>query len=172
MLDRVKFKELDIRTMGDILAILKLTKESPVSLSSLESHTKPPTAKLPQLNSEMTSEKFRKFRIDWDVFTEIINLTFTQTNVQLCNCANETVQNFIINTYPEFFNTNPSKLFDMLEELVTQKSNPMVRRISFLSSAQSQSESIQNYLIRRRSKARDCNFICSGGRRCHSEMSQ
>ena len=52
MLDHTMLKELDIRTMGDMLAMLKLTKESPVSLQPLASHAKPPTAKLPQLKDE------------------------------------------------------------------------------------------------------------------------
>ena len=60
---------------------------------------------------------FCKFKIDWDVFTKMTNLSDTQMNVQLYNCAEETVQNSIINTYPEFFNADPSKLLDMLEVL-------------------------------------------------------
>ena len=85
MLDHTMLKELGIKTMGDVLTILKLTKKPPVSLAS---HVKPPAAKLSQLNSEMTQQQFQKFRIDWDM-------------------------------YPEFFNTNPNKLLDMLEVLVT-----------------------------------------------------
>ena len=42
---------LNFKTMGDMLAIIKLTKKHPVSLAS---YVKPWTAKLPQLNSEMT----------------------------------------------------------------------------------------------------------------------
>ena len=45
------------------------------------------------------------------------NLPTAQTNVQLYNCADETAQDSIINTNPEFFNTSPNKLFDMLADL-------------------------------------------------------
>ena len=76
------------------------------------------------------------------------NLPTVQTNVQLFYCADETVQNSIINTYSEFFNTNPNKLLDMLEVLVTRKSNPMMHWISFTSIAQSDNETVQNYLVR------------------------
>ena len=93
MLDRTMLKELGIKSMGDVLIILKMT-----------------------------------------------NLSDTQMNIQLYNCAEETVQNSIINTYPEFFNADPSKLLDMLEVLVTMKSNPIVHRISFSSIAQGDSE--------------------------------
>ena len=56
------------------------------------------------------------------------NLPTAQTNIQLYKCADKAVPNSTINTYPEFFKTNPNKLFDML---VTQKSNPMVTRSYF-----------------------------------------
>ena len=59
MLDHTMLKELGIKTMGDVLAIHKLTKEPLVSPAS---HMKQPTAKLPQLVLEMTTQ-FRKFRI-------------------------------------------------------------------------------------------------------------
>ena len=58
MLDCAMLKELGIRTMGDILVILKRAKEPPVLLPSQASHTKSSTAKYPQLNSEMTSQQF------------------------------------------------------------------------------------------------------------------
>ena len=60
----------------------------------------------------------------------------------------------------EFFNADPSKLLDMLEVLVTMKSNPIVHRISFSSIAQGDGEPVSDYLIRLKSGARDCNFIC------------
>ena len=156
-LDCIMLKELSMKTMGDVLTILELTKAPSVSMAT---HVKPPTAKLPQLYLEMTPQQFRKSRIDWDVFTEMGNLPSAQSNIQLYNCTDEFVQNSIINTYPEFFNMNPSNLVDMLEVLVMQKSNPMVHRISFLSIIQSNNESIQNYLVQQQSGAQDYNFIC------------
>ena len=97
MLDRTMLKELGIKSMGDVLIILKLTKENPASPTT---HVKP-TAKPPQLNSEMTPQQLRKFKIDWDVFTKMTNLSDTQMNIQLYNCAEETVQNSIINIFDE-----------------------------------------------------------------------
>ena len=88
MLDHTMLKVLDIKNMGDVLAILKLTKEPPVSPTS---HITPLTVKLPQLNSEITLQQFHKFRIDWDVFTRMTNLPTTQTNSQLYNWDDKTV---------------------------------------------------------------------------------
>ena len=139
MLDRTLLKELGIKTMGDMLTILKLTKGPLVSPAS---PMKPPTAKLSQLSSEMTTQQSRKFRIDWDIFTRMTNLPTAQTNVQLYNCADEAIQNSIINTYPDFFNTSTKKLLDMLVVLVTQKSNHMVHQILFSSITQSNNEAI------------------------------
>ena len=165
-LDRTMLKELGIKTMGDVLTILKLTKEPSVSSVS---HMKPLTTKLPRLVLEMTTQQFRKFRIDFlDVFTRMTNLPTAQTNVQLYNCADEAIQNSIINTYPDFFNTRPNKLLDMLEALVTGKSNPMVHRISFSSIAQSDNETVQNYVVWVWSGAWDCDVICPN---CHHDLS-
>ena len=143
MLDRTMLKELGIKSMGDVLIILKLAKENPLSPAT---HVKL-TTKPPQLYSEMTPQQFRKFKIDWDVFIKMTNLSDTQMNIQLYNCAEQTVQSSIINTYPEFFNADPRKLLDMLEVLVTMKSNPIVHRISFSSIAQGDSEPVHDYLI-------------------------
>ena len=67
MIDREVLKELGVTTMGHVLAILKLAKEQPLIS---DSHTKAPAVKLPQLHSGMTSQQFRKFRIDWEVLCE------------------------------------------------------------------------------------------------------
>ena len=79
----------------------------------------------------MTPQQFRKFRIDLEVFAKMTNMPPGQTNIQLYNCADEGVQCSIINTYPKFFTAKPDQLLSMVEGLVTQKSNPMVHRLSF-----------------------------------------
>ena len=64
----------------------------------------------------------------------------SQTSFQLYSCADESVQNAIINTYPKFFTTDSDRLLNMIEELVTQRSNPMVHRITFTSMSQHEDE--------------------------------
>ena len=117
MLDHMMLKELGIKTMGNMLTILKLTKEPSVPSAS---YIRPPTIKLPQLNSEMTSHQFWKFRVDWDIFTKMTNHSTAQTDIQLYNCTNKAIQNSIINTYPEFFNTSTDKLLDNLMSICQQ----------------------------------------------------
>ena len=48
----------------------------------------------------------------------------------------------------------------MVEALVIQRSNPIVHRLAFSSMSQDESEPIQNYLVRLRAVAVDCNFSC------------
>ena len=85
----------------------------------------------------------------------------SQANIHLYNCADEAVQNAIINSHPNFFTTDPDKLLDMVEVLVTQRSNPIIHHLAFASMSQGKDEPIQNYLVRLRAIAIDCNFTCS-----------
>ena len=64
-INREVLKELGVTTMGHALGILKLAKEQPLTL---DGYTKAPAVRPPQLHSGMTSQQFRKFRIDWEVF--------------------------------------------------------------------------------------------------------
>ena len=108
----------------------------------------------------MTMQQFRKFRIDWDVFTKMMNMPSSQANIHLYNCADKAVHNPIINTHSNFFTTDPDKLLDMVEALVTQRSNPIVHRLTFASMSQDEDEPIQNYLVHFRAIAIDYNFTC------------
>ena len=108
----------------------------------------------------MTSQQFRKFRIDWEVYLRMTNMPPAQTNIQLYNCADEAVQTSIINTYLKFFSEEPNRLIGMLEALVTQKSNPMVHRLPFPSISQGPGESVQQFVVRLRGIAQDCGITC------------
>ena len=66
MIDWEVLKELGFITMGHALAILKLATEQPLIIS--DSYTQAPAVKLLQLHSAMTSQQFRKFRINWEEF--------------------------------------------------------------------------------------------------------
>ena len=84
----------------------------------------------------------------------------SQANIHLYNCADKAVQNAIINTHPNFFTADPDKLLDMVEILVTQRSNPIVHHLAFASMCQDENEPMQNYLVRLRAVTIDCNFTC------------
>ena len=81
-------------------------------------------------------------------------------NIHLYNCADEAVQNAIINTQPNFFTTDPDKLLDMVEVLATQRLNPIVHRLAFASMSQDEDEPIQNYHVCLKAVAADSNFTC------------
>ena len=108
----------------------------------------------------MTPQQFRKFQIDWDVFAKMTNMPSSQANIHLCNCVDEALQNAIINSHPNFSATDPDKLLDMVEVLVTQRSNPIVHHLAFASMSQDKVEPIQNYLVCLRAIAIDCDFTC------------
>ena len=86
------------------------------------------------------------------------NMPSSQFNIHLYNCADEVVQNAVINTHPNFFTTDPDKLLDMVEALVIQRLNPIVHRLAFASMSQDEGEPIQNYLVRLKALAVDCSF--------------
>ena len=66
----------------------------------------------------MITQQFQKFKIDWNILTQITNLPLSKLNIQWYNCTDRTVQNSIINTYPDFFNTNPSSYSKSVQLLV------------------------------------------------------
>ena len=105
-------------------------------------------------------QQFRKFLIDWKVFTRKTDMPTSQTSMQLYSGADELVQNAIIITYSKFFTTDPDRLLVMIESLVAQRSNPMVHWIPFTPISQHEDEPIKQYLVHLRATATDCNFFC------------
>ena len=168
MLDRSLLKELGVGVLGDILTIMGLSKRAAVPQAS-QPLIKAPVARPPQLHSEMTPQQFRKFVIDWEVFVEMTNLPQAQFHNQFYRCASESVQNAFINTHGDFFEKSSDDLLDIIKNIVTQKSNPLVHRMTFAGLSQGQTESIQNYRIRLKSLAQDCNFSCP---KCEYDLSE
>ena len=72
-LDRGILSELSVEAIVDALTILSLKNKSPATGVNPSTFARPPAAKLPQLTLEMTKPQFRKFIIDWNVFTSITN---------------------------------------------------------------------------------------------------
>ena len=173
MLDRETLTELGVTVLGDVFSILKLGKQqgpaATATASSAQASVKLPSVKAPSLHAEMTAQQFRKFRIDWSVFVEMTNLSDDKIHAQLYSNAEESVQTAIINTYPQFFTLPTSDILDKIEAIVTQRSNPMIHRIAFANIAQSESETIQNYVVRLRGAAKDCDFSCP---KCKADISE
>ena len=71
------FKELGIKTMGEMFAILKLVKETPISPLLLANNAKTQAAKLSQLHLRVTTQQFGKFKINWYVLTKMTTFFLT-----------------------------------------------------------------------------------------------
>ena len=71
-----------------------------------------------------------------------MNMLRSQANIHLYNCTDVAMQNAIINTHPNFFTTDPDKLLDMAEALVTQRSNLIIHRLPLASMSQNENEPI------------------------------
>ena len=158
-------RELGIPVLGDILAILRHAKKylppaEQMPKADCTSTVKPPSAKLPQLTSDMTLPQFRKFLIDWNVFKRITNISETQIHAQLYSCCDDIVQNTIVNTVPDIFSVSEANLLGIIESIVTKHSNPSVHRMNFGSIIQSPAETIQEFVVRLRSLAPYCEFTC------------
>ena len=171
MLDRQSLNDIGIKKLGHQLAIFKIGQNheaNAIPKSEVSAPIKLSPAKAPQLTAEMTTQMFRKFRVDWEVFLAITNLPADQHHAQLYSNAEESVQIAIINTYPDFFLINNAQLLDKVEAIVTQRSNPMVHRVQFASLTQSDTESIAKFVDRLRTASKDCDFSCPN---CKSDIS-
>ena len=86
----------------------------------------------------------------------------------IMGCTREVVT-LPLGHYTNFIGTNIGGIFKNLHLfIILHLPNPMVHWISFSSIAQSDNETVQNYIVRLRSGARDCDFICPN---CHLDLS-
>ena len=161
-------KDLGVTILGDIIRIMKVAHPSkdeeqqggsgPPKKSTIS--VKAPSVTAPQLKSDMTHAEFRKFTIDWDVFKKLSNLDREQIPLHIYSACDSSVQNSIINTDEQFFNSNEGDIMKLLEKIVTKQSNPSVHRLAFANTSQSDNEPIKDYVVRLKSTAKDCDFSC------------
>ena len=156
-------KELGIEILGDCLAIIKHARTIATKKTNVQPvQIKAPAAKLPEIKQDMTLQQFRKFLIDWNVFKQITGIEESQIAAQLYSCCDESVQNGLVNTVKDIFTINETELLKLIEQIVTKRSNPTVHHMNFAALMQNQNETIQEYLIRLKSSAPDCEFTCPG----------
>ena len=174
-IDKQLLIDLGITVLGDILSILRHTKTTVSSDGTTSTPQpqsfKPPsaTAKLPTLTSEMTHPQFRKFKVDWDVYKKITGLPLNQIPTHLYSTCDEAVQTSLINTLPNFSASDETTLLTTLESIVTKRVNPTIHRMTFASILQQEHESIQDFAIRLRSAAVNCEFSCPN---CVTDLSK
>ena len=126
------------------------------STTSTAAQFKPPTAaiKLPSVSSNMTHPQFRKFLIDWTVYKKITRLPTSEFASHLYSTCDDSVQNTLINSFPEFLQLPEDHMLKTIESVVTKRANPVVHRMNFGNLTQHESESIQSTL------AIDCELSC------------
>ncbi|CAB4034819.1 Hypothetical predicted protein, partial [Paramuricea clavata] len=148
---------INITVLGDVLAILALQAPHVESTTSAAAQFKPPPAaiKLPSVSSNMTHPQFRKFLIDWTVYKKITRLPTSEFASHLYSTCDESVQNTLINSFPEFLQLPEDQMLKTIESVVTKRANPVVHRMNFGNLTQHESESIQDFLVRIRTLAID-----------------
>ena len=171
-LDKETLIGMKITVLGHQLKIKRLGKNlsqqkqpmSPDSTSTITSNYKSPSAsasaKLPNVTPDMTMPQFRKFLIDWDVYTTITKIPASERTAHLYSACDNAVQNSLINANPSFLTLQESVALKIIQSLVTERSNPAVHRKAFTSIQQSETESIQDFLVRIQTAATDCEFTC------------
>ena len=174
-LTKTDLTDLGITVLGDIKTIPWLSPliqatAVPADASSDQTHPqfmKIPAAQPPQILPDMTNPQFRKFHTDWNVFKKITNLPDSQIHAQLYNSCDESVQNSLVNSVTNFFDLHENDLLHQLENIVTRKCNPAIHRLTFSSLHQSETESIQEFVVCLKSISPECEFICP---QCHHDL--
>ena len=166
-LDKQTLVDIGITVLGDRLSILKHVKTvsgsntaSMITNPSLSQQSPKISAKLPSALSDMTHPQFRKFRIDWSIYKNITNIATNQISSILYNACSESVQSSIVNTCADFITLCEEDFLNVIERLVTKRSNPAVHRLNFRSIKQNEHESIQEFEVRLRTAAVDCEYTC------------
>ena len=164
-LTRDLLKDLQITIVGDIIAIMKqvdIRKTDDLREPDAPSRpsAKAPLVHIPQLKPDMTHAEFRKFGIDWSVFKQLARISDDQIPLHIYNACDAAVQNSIINTTDNFFKSPEATILEILEKIVTKRSNPAVHRLTFGGIVQSQAEPIKDFIVRLKSAAKDCEFEC------------
>ena len=163
-------KSLGITIIGDVLAIIRHAKSkcqataepASISQSAMTPTFKAPAAaaKLPSILNEMTHQQFRKIKIDWAVYKEIVSLPDSHVQNHLYSACTEEVQNSLINYNPDCLSMSEENFLNAIEKIVTKSINPSVHKMSFRKMYQKENESIKDYVIRLKSFAVDCEFTC------------
>ena len=161
-------KDLEITTIGDILNILRKSKNNDEPQGRAPNNSFKAKIDPPRIKSEMTKAEYRKLRHDWGVFKSMSQIPDTQIAAQIYSTCDSTVQTSIIAYFPNFFEFHEDQILDEIENIVTKSSNPAVHRFTFSNMSQSDGESIQQYIIRLKSAALDCAYACPN---CECDLS-
>ena len=115
----------------------------------------------------MTHSQFQKFCTDWNVFKKITNLPDIHIHTQLYNSCDKSGPNCFVNSVTNFFDLHENDLLQQLENNVTKKCNTAIHHLTFSSLHQSETKSIQEFIVCPKSISPDCEFTCP---QCHHDL--
>ena len=174
---------LSITTLGHQLKIIRYGKRSQATrdiktdpdIASKESSQiyKSPSAsasvKLPNISSNMTHPQFRKALVDWNVYKAITAIPRNNFTAHLYSACEASVQSSLINAKPDFLELPEEDALKIIEQIVTKLANPAVHRKDFYTIKQSDTESIQEFIVRLQTASPDCEFTCPN---CSYDLSE
>ena len=117
-LNKETLKDLGVTIIGDVLTILQKVKSPTASNSAAHasahgglstasniSLVKPPQYSCPQLQSQMTSSQFRRFKAEWEGYKSLVSIPAQGSSSHLYNLAckdDQTLKELIFNSNPTF----------------------------------------------------------------------
>ena len=167
-------EKMDIKVLGDHLAILQLIATFAAPAADCTSHSSaafkpsPASINMPSIISDNINQQLRKFFIDWNVYKQMTGLPTSQIGPHLYNACNDTVQHSLINSHSTFLEMDESAMLNIIEKIVTKSVNPAVHRMNFGNLLQSEGESMKDFLMRIHSLAVDCELSCPA---CKTDIS-
>ena len=116
----------------------------------------------------MSHPQFCKFLINWKVYKCMTSLPIDQIASHLYRTCDEVVQDSLVNSHCDFLSMDENTMLKAIESSVTKSCNPAVHRMNFGNLNQHENEPIKDFLVRLRSMAIDCEFICPS---CNHDLS-
>ena len=99
----------------------------------------------------------------------MIRLPESEIASHLYSACEDSVQSTLINSFQNFLDLSEAAMLKTIESVVTKRVNPAVHRMNFGALTQHECESIQDFLVRLRTLAIECEFSCPD---CQSDISK
>ena len=142
--------------------MIKLYKHTSSPSPSTDNNNTKIQHQAPQLKPKMTPSEFRLFRSHWEVFKGLVRLTgdrnITASIFSLCCKDHPDVRTSIANQNSNYLELIECDFLKMVEDMVTERSNPDTYRSKFFALTQNRGESCQQWLDRLQACVPDCEF--------------
>ena len=133
---------------------------STVQQQPRENNAKSPPADPPKLRENMATSDWLKFKTDWTVYKRLCNTPTNLVTSRLYSVCEEALQRKLLHTVPNFETLQENELLSKIETIVTEQSTPCVHQLKFRRMTQDTPERIQDYVVRLKETAINCEFTC------------